>query len=161
MFSNIYKVNHNELSLFMQQLNLPSFKYKLKKEKNKTFIWDVLRKKYIFLTPEEWVRQHFIHYLISDLKYSAGMIAIEKGHQLNSVIKRTDLMVYNSDGKVEILIELKAPEVKIDQKVLTQISIYNQEVNAKYFVISNGIDSFCFSVKGKEIKQLKEIPANS
>lgn len=145
----------------MQQLNLPSFKYKLKKENNKTFIWDVLRKKYIFLTPEEWVRQHFIHYLISELNYSAGMISIEKGHSLNKVAKRTDLMIYNSDGVVEILIELKAPEVKIDQKVLTQISVYNKQINAKILVISNGIQTYSFKVNGENIEQLNEIPSNS
>lgn len=145
----------------MLTLNLPTFKYKLKNENNKTFIWDVIRRKYIILTPEEWVRQHFIHLLINDLGYSRNLIRCEMGHLQNTLQKRTDLVVFNKEGNAEMLVELKAPSIPLAKDVMNQTLIYNKEINASVIVISNGMQTGCFK-KGQndEWLILTEIPRN-
>ena len=88
----------------MQKLNFPSYTFRLKSNENKTLIFDIIRKKYVVLTPEEWVRQHTIFYLIKEKKYPISLIAVEKQLKINSVIKRTDIVVFNTDGTPEILV---------------------------------------------------------
>jgi len=109
----------------MQTLNLPTYNFKLKNSQNKTLIFDKLRKKYVVLTPEEWVRQHFVHFLIDQKKYPETLIAIEKQLTINNLKKRTDILIFNSDGKPEVVIECKAPSIKISQKTFDQIARYN------------------------------------
>mgnify|MGYP000418571923 FL=1 len=128
----------------MLKLNFPSFEFKLKKRDNKTFIFDILRKKLILLTPEEWVRQHVIHFLVSTKNISATLIGIEKKIVINKMTKRFDLVVFDNNGKSKLLIECKAPSVKVDKKVFDQTAIYNKELNSKYLMITNGLSHLYF-----------------
>ena len=97
----------------MERLNLPTYDFKLKNSQNKTLIFDKLRKKYVVLTPEEWVRQHFVHFLMDKKKYPETLIAIEKQLIINNLKKRTDILIFNTNGNPEIIVECKAPSVKI------------------------------------------------
>jgi len=142
------------------QLNLPSFKYKLKNSENKVFIFDVIRKKYIQLTPEEWVRQHWVHHLINQKNYPKSLVSVEKQLLINNLKKRTDIVVYNNLGKPHLIVECKAPSVKITQSVFDQIARYNLSLQAKYLVLSNGINHFftAFNSQTKSVSKIDDIP---
>ncbi|WP_456423611.1 type I restriction enzyme HsdR N-terminal domain-containing protein [Lutibacter sp.] len=126
----------------MHLLNLPTYKFKIKNTKNKYTIFDIVRKKYVSLTPEEWVRQHFIHYLIDEKKYPISLIAIEKQLTINNLTKRTDILVFNLEGTPEIIVECKAPSIKITQHTFDQIARYNLKLNANYLIVSNGLKHY-------------------
>ena len=129
----------------MLKLNFPDFEFKLKNIDSKTFIFDFIRKNYYLLTPEEWVRQHVLHFLISK-KISNSHIAVERQLKVNNLIKRFDIVVFDRNGEPLILIECKSPSVKIDQSVFDQISIYNLKIKSKYLMISNGLDHLYFKI---------------
>jgi|TARA_B110000977_G_C10867687_1_gene412280 hypothetical protein len=126
----------------MQKLNLPNYKFRLKSSENKTLIFDNLRKKYMVLTPEEWVRQHFVQFLIEEKKYPASLIALEKQLTLNNRKKRTDILVFNKEGNHDIIVECKAPKIKITQATFDQIARYNLKLKANFLVVTNGLDHF-------------------
>jgi len=130
----------------MEPLNLPSYKFRIKSNENKLVIFDIIRKKYVVLTPEEWVRQHIIHYLIEEKKYPISLIAVEKKLMINSLTKRTDILVFNTNGLPEIIVECKAPSIKINQSSFDQIARYNLKLNANYLIVSNGLDHFFCSM---------------
>lgn len=130
----------------MIQLNLPNFDYKIKNEENQKFIFDIIRKKYILITPEEWVRQHFIHFLINQLSYSKGLLKVEGGLRYNRLSKRSDILVYDRNASPFMLIECKAPEVKISQAVFEQAALYNKTIKAEYLTITNGLRHFCCKI---------------
>ena len=143
----------------LPKLNLPSFNHKLKTISAKTHIWDELRKAFVLLTPEEWVRQHIVHALIAQ-NYPAGLIAQEKGFKVgNGRQKRFDVMVATKEGKPFLLVECKAPDVPIDDKVVQQVAQYNTEIKAPYFLLSNGLATHCFSLEKEKPVWLKNIPA--
>ena len=127
----------------MHPLNLPTFDYKLKKAEGKVWIFDVIRKKYIILTPEEWVRQHFIHYLLSELKYPRTLVKIEGGLTYNQLAKRSDIVVFDREGKPWMLIECKSPDLKLSENTLHQASAYNATLKAKYLTVTNGLKHYC------------------
>ncbi|QCR24896.1 type I restriction enzyme HsdR N-terminal domain-containing protein [Pontibacter sp. SGAir0037] len=145
----------------MEILNLPPFEYKIKQFEANSMIFDVLRRKYVVLTPEEWVRQHFIHYLINELKYPKSLLSIERGAKYNQLQKRTDLCVYNQQGKPHLLVECKAAHVPVTQEVVKQVSVYNQVLHAAYVVITNGLEHYCWEVDflNKAYKPLQQIPS--
>jgi hypothetical protein len=122
----------------LPELNLPAIAPQLSKEGEKVFIFDVLRKKNILLTPEEWVRQHWIHFLIAGQGFPKGLVSAERGLVYNGLQKRTDLLVFDRQGLPYFLIECKAPEVEINQKVLTQAITYNQTLKCPFIGLSNG-----------------------
>jgi hypothetical protein len=126
----------------MYKLNLPTYNFKLKNSENKTLIFDKLRKKYMVLTPEEWVRQHYVYFLIKEKKYPISLIALEKQLTINNRKKRTDILVFNSDGNPEIIVECKAPSIKITQDTFDQIARYNLKLKANYLVVTNGLEHF-------------------
>jgi hypothetical protein len=126
----------------MQKLNLTTYNFKFKSSENKTLIFDKLRKKYMVLTPEEWVRQHFVYFLIEEKKYPVSLIAIEKQLTINNLKKRSDILVFNTDGKPEIIVECKAPSIKITQDAFDQIARYNLKLKANYLVVTNGLEHF-------------------
>ena len=130
----------------MEKLNLPFFDFNIKNDKNGSMIYDIIRKKYIKLTPEEWVRQHFIHFLNKNYHYPLGLMQIEGGLIFNQLQKRSDLMVIDRNGNPFLLLECKAPHVKLNQQVLEQVSTYNQKYKAPYIAISNGINHFICSI---------------
>ncbi|MGY0406953.1 MAG: type I restriction enzyme HsdR N-terminal domain-containing protein [Polaribacter sp.] len=144
----------------MLKLNLPTYNLKLKSNENKVFIFDNLRKKYVVLTPEEWVRQHFVRFLVDKKKYPTSLIAIEKQLVINNRKKRTDILIFNSDGKPHIIVECKAPSIKITQHTFDQIARYNLKLQAKYLIVTNGLEHFyCQMDFEKETYIfLKEIP---
>ena len=135
----------------MLKLNFPEFKILIKNKDNKSHIFDVLRKKFVVLTPEEWVRQHVINFLI-DNNISKNHIAIEKRILINNLTKRFDVLVYDRNGEVLLLIECKAPKVNLNQKVFDQVSIYNQHLNSKFLMITNGLSHFYLKVDKKNKK---------
>jgi len=123
----------------MHPLNLPTYKFKIKSNENKYFIFDIVRKKYVSLTPEEWVRQHIIHYLIEEKKYPISLMAIEKKITINNLTKRTDILVFNTNGLPHIIVECKASSVPINQNAFDQIARYNLKLNANYLIVTNGL----------------------
>lgn len=144
----------------MTVLNLPPCNFKIKSSENKRFIFDNIRKKYIVLTPEEWVRQHFVSYLRIEKKIPTSIIAIEKELKLNGLKKRTDILVFNKNGTPEIIVECKAPSVPITQETFDQIARYNLKLDAKYLIVTNGLSHYYCQVdkKNKTYHFLKDIP---
>ena len=145
----------------MTILNLPPCKFKIKSSENKRFIFDNLRKKYIVLTPEEWVRQHFVSYLINEKRYPESIMAVEKQLTINGLKKRTDILIFNKKGEPDIIVECKAPSIEITQSTFDQIARYNLKLNAKYLIVTNGLSHFyCQIDHEKEAYTfLKEIPS--
>lgn len=144
----------------MQHLNLPEINCNIRKNEGKIEIFDIIRKKYIMLLPEEWVRQHVVHYLINDLNYPKSLIKVESGLSYNRLDKRTDIIIYNSDGSCEMLVECKSFKVKISQSAFDQLATYNTRFQSKYLLITNGINHFCCSRnKEGEYSFLDDIPA--
>ncbi|MBT3523416.1 type I restriction enzyme HsdR N-terminal domain-containing protein [Flavobacteriaceae bacterium] len=143
----------------MIKLNFPDFEFKLKKIDNKTFIFDSFRKKFILLTPEEWVRQHVLNFLVLK-KIPITHIAVEKQIIINSLNKRFDVVIYNNTGDVIMLVECKSPSIKLTQNVFDQISIYNLNLNSKYCMVTNGLDHIYFKIDklSKKFTFVKDFP---
>ncbi|MDT0607696.1 type I restriction enzyme HsdR N-terminal domain-containing protein [Croceitalea rosinachiae] len=144
----------------MQALNFPTYHFRLKNTENSTYIFDVIRKKFVVLQPEEWVRQHVLCFLMETKGYPKSLINVEKQIIINGLRKRYDIIIFNKYGEIDILIECKAPDVDITQKAFDQIAIYNLKVNAKYIMVSNGINHYYCQINHEEEKYtfLKEIP---
>ena len=144
----------------MYQLNLPHFEIKIAEKNDRTYVFDVLRKKYIALTPEEWVRQHFVHYLLEHKGYPAHLLTNEVELTIGSKKLRCDSLLYGKDTKPRMIIEYKAPYIKITQKVFNQIYAYNLILNADYLIISNGLQHIICKVdySNKRYVFLKDIP---
>ena len=123
-------------------LNLPPYQFKIKQENSCFYIFDEIRKKHLVLTPEEWVRQHLVQYLVLEKNSPRSLIKLEGGLKLNSLKKRTDVVVYNNEGAKILLIECKAPSVKITQKVFDQIARYNIVHKVPLLMVSNGLSHF-------------------
>ena len=129
----------------MFQLNLPFYNIASKEENGNHFIFDDIRKKYLRLTPEEWVRQNFVKYLINEKKYPASLIVIEKGLKLNELTKRADVLIYKNSSPI-LLVECKAPTVKISQNTFDQISRYNLTFKVPYLMVTNGMSHYCCQI---------------
>jgi len=144
----------------MQKLNFLEYTFRFKNSENKVKIFDKIRKKFLALTPEEWVRQHVIQYLIVEKKYPISLINVEKIIKLDGVIKRYDIVVFNTDGTIKILIECKAPEVKISQDTFDQIARYNLKLKAEYLMLTNGLNHyFCImDFENEKYRFLKDLP---
>ena len=144
----------------MQKLNFPAYNFRFKNSENKVAIFDEIRKKFVILTPEEWVRQHVVQYLLLDKKYPKSLVNVEKVLKINGLTKRYDVVVFNSDGSIFLLVECKAPEVKISQNTFDQIARYNLTMKAQYLMVTNGQNHyFCQKKKKKEQYHfLKELP---
>ncbi len=126
----------------MVALNFPSYSFKTKSIENKSYIWDVIRKKYIMITPEEWVRQHTIQFLIQEKNYPAMWMSVEKQFTINQQHKRADIVVYSKSLHPYIIVECKRPSTKITQHTFDQIARYNLSLDAKYFMLTNGLQHF-------------------
>lgn len=130
----------------MLQLNLPQYSFRIKKQNEKLVIFDSQRKRYVALTPEEWVRQNFIRFLIEEKGYPAAYLAIEKQLNMNGMKKRCDAILYNEHALPFLIIELKAPNVAISQATFDQVAVYNAKLKVDFFIISNGIEHYCCKV---------------
>ena len=145
----------------MPRLNLPTVTAKIRADEHGNQIWDPIRKKYVALTPEEWVRQHVVNYLCDDLNYPASLIAIEMGLKLNGMHRRADIVIHNRLGNPIQIIECKEPRVKIDEAVFDQIARYNFVLKVPYLVVTNGLDHYCCAMHHEEERWtfLKQIPS--
>jgi hypothetical protein len=126
----------------MQKVNFPSYSFRFKNSENKVSILDEIRKKFIILTPEEWVRQHVIQYLILEKNYPKSYINVEKLIKVNDLHKRYDIVVFQPNGTLFLLVECKAPEVKINQETFDQIARYNLKLKAQYLMVTNGLNHY-------------------
>jgi hypothetical protein len=141
-------------------LKLPAFDVLTREEEGITYVFDIIRKKWLQLTPEEWVRQHVVHLLVDHLGYPRALFKVESGLQYNRQQKRTDLIVHDQEGKPYLLVECKAPDIKVTQKTIEQASMYNQTLKAPYVAVTNGLGLFCFVIdfENKKSEQLKQLP---
>ena len=139
-------------------INYPEPDFRIKKEGEKEFIFDALRKKLLILTPEEWVRQNFIQYLIKTKNYPSSLIAIEKEIQLGELKKRFDILVYDNNHQPWMMIECKAAEIKLDDDVLQQALRYNISVPVQYIIITNGSLTYAWKKESKGLQSIDEIP---
>lgn len=139
----------------MKPLNLPTYDVKQREGE----VYCLVRKKWIALTPEEWVRQHFLHLMIQHLGYPKGMMRLEHTHQYFKHSKRSDITLFDKSSGLFLLVECKAPEVKLDEKVLRQISGYNKILQARYIAITNGLHHFIWEQKEGDYAQLSQFPA--
>ena len=144
----------------MLPLNLPNFDIKVKKSADQLLVWDETRRKYVALTPEEWVRQHFVHFLISEKGYRQELIANEVSSKLNGTAKRCDTVIYDRLLTPLMIVEYKAPSITITPKVFDQIVRYNRVLHVQYLIVSNGIRHFCCQIDYETLSYrfLKEIP---
>ncbi|MGB0777848.1 MAG: type I restriction enzyme HsdR N-terminal domain-containing protein [Flavobacteriaceae bacterium] len=143
----------------MQKLNFPNYPFRIKSRENKLFIFDPIRKKEVHLAPEEWVRQHVISFLLES-GYPASAMSIERQVKINGMSKRSDVLVYNKMGAPFLVVECKAPEIKIDQATFDQIARYNMQLDAPYLMLSNGLNHY-FCTMNKENSSyefLKNLP---
>ncbi len=127
----------------MLSLNLPPYATKIVVRDGKNAIWDVIRRKYVALTPEEWVRQHFVHFLVNNKGYPVSLLANEVGLTLNGMSRRCDTVLYDRTLSARMIVEYKAPNVEITQKVFDQIGRYNLVFRVDYLIVSNGLTHYC------------------
>lgn len=147
----------------MYQLNLPTYDLRLRRTGNRDMIFDVLRRKYVALTPEEWVRQHFVHFLIEHKGYPTALLANEIELRIGGKHLRADTLLYNKELRPHMLIEYKSPTIALTQKVFDQISAYNLLLHADYLIVSNGMQHLCCRMDYEQNTYhfLEEIPAYS
>lgn len=144
----------------MQKLNFPTYSFRFKNSENKVSIFDVIRKRFMILQPEEWVRQHCVHYLINVKKYPISLINVEKELKVNGLKKRYDIVIFNPDGSIHLIVECKAPKIPIKQNTFDQIARYNLALNATYLMVTNGLNHYYCMMDFKNEKYifLQDIP---
>jgi hypothetical protein len=140
--------------MIFSPLNFPKASLKLTQKDNQIYVWCILRNKNLVLTPEEWVRQHVIHFLINTKKYPKGLLVSEYTIEVNKTQKRSDLVVFGKDKSIKMLIECKSVNVQLSENTLFQISQYTSTIKAKYLWISNGISNFIFTVDSTKMKEI-------
>lgn len=145
----------------LPELNIPAYPFRIRQSGTLNEIWDEFRKKYVALTPEEWVRQHILMYLVSELGYPAGRMAVEMTLQVHGASLRCDALVYDERLMPLMLIECKAPDVSVTNDTLMQIARYNQKAGVDYLLVTNGLKHYCFQRKSDEpgFVSLQQIPA--
>jgi hypothetical protein len=142
----------------MVHIAYPPPDFKIKKEGEKEFIFDSIRKKWIVLTPEEWVRQNFIQYLVQVKKYPAALIGVEKEMQLGELKKRFDILVYDNNHQPLLMVECKSMDVALDETVMQQLLRYNISIPVKYLVITNGTSCMAWEKANGQLLELTDIP---
>jgi hypothetical protein len=145
----------------VQNLNFPTYPFRFKNSENKRLIFDAIRKKFVVLQPEEWVRQHCVQYLIQIKKYPKSLINVEKELKINTLKKRYDIVVFNPNGSIHLIVECKAPTININQEAFDQIARYNLELNATFLMVTNGINHYYCQMdfENERYEFLKDIPA--
>lgn len=142
------------------KLNFKAYNFTIKEEEGNALIFDIIRKKYVRLTPEEWVRQHFIHYLHEDLHVPMGLISVERSLNYNNRTKRFDICVADNKGHMTLLIECKAPKVKLSRDTLMQAGVYQKVLNVRFIAISNGLQHVFMTLPPNAVApvQLQSLP---
>ncbi len=145
------------------QIEFSKYDLRIKSENNIQYIFDIIRKKHVVLTPEEWVRQHIVHYLLYDHQFPKSLISVEKKLTLNQLTKRTDIVLYNKKGLPVLIVECKAESVPLSQKTFEQIARYNLTLNVPYLWVSNGNTNHLCRIDHilKTFSFLEELPAAS
>ena len=154
MWGGIYNPHYDCKITKMISLNLPSYQIKISGSAEKPTIWDILRRRFVALTPEEWVRQHFVHYLIEHLGYPTALMANETRLSIGGKQLRADTVVYDHSLHPRVIIEYKAPTVRLSQKVFDQISTYNMLMHVDYLMVSNGLQHYCCKMDYENQKYL-------
>ena len=144
----------------MQSLNFPEFSFRFKNSENKVSIFDEIRKKFVILQPEEWVRQHCVQYLIQHKKYPKSLINVEKELKINGLKKRYDIVVFKPNGTIAIIVECKAPKITINQSTFDQIAQYNLKLNADLLMVTNGLNHYYCKMdfENEAYEFLRDIP---
>jgi len=144
----------------MQKLNFPEYSFRFKSSENKTLVFDEIRKKFVVLAPEEWVRLHVVQFLIKEKKYPKSLINVEKQLKLNQTTKRYDVVVFNNDGSIYLIVECKAPTIPITQLTFDQIARYNMALKSQYLMVTNGLDHYYCQMdfENERYVFLKDIP---
>lgn len=138
----------------MQKLNFPDYSFRFKNSENKIAVFDEIRKKFVILTPEEWVRLHTVQYLKNEKNFPSSLINVEKQVKIGNIVKRYDIVVFNSTGDVHLVVECKAPEISIDQSTFDQIARYNMKLQANYLMVTNGLDHYICQMDYREEKYI-------
>ncbi|MCX6327002.1 MAG: type I restriction enzyme HsdR N-terminal domain-containing protein [Bacteroidia bacterium] len=136
----------------MKQLNLPTYSFKITGKEGSEMILDPVRRKYVKLTPEEWVRQNFVRYLVNEGKYPVGLLGIEVMFRFNKLKRRVDILVHNRSGEPVMIVECKSTDIKIDEKVFEQIATYNMKYKVPYLVVTNGLHHYACKIDHQEMK---------
>ena len=139
-------------------LNLPEFQFNVQSIGQSKQIFDFVRKRFVSLTPEEWVRQHFLRFMTEYHAYPSSLLAVEKQVLVNGLKQRADIVVYNKDGKPWLIVECKAPTVKLDEDTLHQVARYNLSLNVPYLVLTNGVEHFCLAYQNEAFEFLTSLP---
>lgn len=144
----------------LRPLNLPPADLKLSRKEGQLFVWCIIRKKSLVLTPEEWVRQHIIHFLIEKRSFPQGLIAAEMPISVNDLTRRCDIVAYGNDGLPKLIVECKAPDINLTENVFHQIAQYNFKLNVDYLMVTNGLDHIVCKIERKtnELIFLKMLP---
>lgn len=144
----------------MGPLNLPTYFFRIKEDRGKKYIFDEIRRRFVLLTPEEWVRQHLVNFLVTQKNFPLSLIAVEKGFKNNRRKQRYDLLVFDRKGEPLMMIECKAPGIDINQHVFDQAGRYNNKYKAAYMLISNGMNHYCCLINktSRQYRFLQEIP---
>ena len=142
-------------------LNLPKAKLKLTRRNDDLYVFDIFRKKELLLTPEEWVRQHFLHFLVQEKHTPLGLISSEHALTINGLQRRCDAVVFNKKGKPIVIVECKAPSVKLSEKTLHQVAQYNFKLNVNWLILTNGIQTITCHINhsSKKLDYLEEVPS--
>ena len=144
----------------MTTVSFGKYNFRTEQREGKKFIFDEVRKKFVILTPEEWVRQHILHYLMTEKKFPKSLIAVERGITVNGLQKRFDIVIFNNEGKPKMIVECKSAEEKLNEKVFEQIARYNLTLNVDFLWVSNGENNFCCKLRNG-IGLLEKVPGYS
>ena len=144
----------------MTEVVFGKYEFRVEKKEEGQYIFDPMRKKYVALTPEEWVRQHILHYLTENLSYPKSLIAVERGLKVNDLQKRFDVLVFDQKGTPKMIVECKAPDEVLNENVLEQIISYNLSLKVRYLWVTNGRLNFCWRLSDK-IELLQSVPAHA
>ena len=144
----------------MHSLNFPEYTFRFKNSENKTAVFDVLRKKFVHLTPEEWVRQHVVRFLLKEKKMPQSLLNVEKQLKIHNLVKRYDVLAYNPDGSIHLVVECKAASVPVTQETFDQIARYNLALRATYLMVTNGLNHYFCQLDYEQEKYhfLSDIP---
>jgi hypothetical protein len=153
-------MNSGQSLIHLPSLNLPPIEPILQEKDGKMLIFDMLRKKYLTLTPEEWVRQHWISFLKKELLFPKGLITLEKGLKYNQLQKRTDLVVWDTTGNPYLLVECKAPQIKLTRQTIEQACMYHKQLLTKFLIITNGVHhiSLFWNREKQNFERLEDFP---
>lgn len=139
-------------------LNLPPVSFRITNDGQSKQIFDLVRKRFVSLTPEEWVRQHFLHFMIDEKKYPASLMGVEMLVKVNELSQRADIVLYQTDGKPWLIVECKKSDVTITQETFYQIARYNLTLQVPYMVITNGLEHYCLFFNGTDFEYLEDLP---